>query len=166
MIILVTWKLWCERNARIFWHVVTTPTTIIPKIKEDAQTRIKAVAAKAHRNYSHPASSCVVPLFLVVCSFDIPYKFLLLRPFPPSLSIQKWQSFCFSLKKGGTTTNTVGVECYTSGHPNLYNPCLFIYFYFEWEPELLLTRDSPLNELIEGGPTESLLSVCVCKQVS
>lgn len=42
--------------------------------------------------------SCVVRLFLVVCSFDIPYKFLLLRSFPPSLSIQKWQSFCFSLK--------------------------------------------------------------------
>jgi hypothetical protein len=36
LIILVAWELLCERNAKIFRQVTTTPATIIAKIKEVA----------------------------------------------------------------------------------------------------------------------------------
>lgn len=41
MTILISWELWCERNAKIFHHITTTPATIIAKIKKETMTSLK-----------------------------------------------------------------------------------------------------------------------------
>lgn len=46
VIILVTWELWCERNARIFRRLATTPAMIVAKVKEEARTWIMTRAVR------------------------------------------------------------------------------------------------------------------------
>jgi hypothetical protein len=44
MIILVSWEIWCERNARIFRNSASSPSSILAKIKEEGRAWVKAGA--------------------------------------------------------------------------------------------------------------------------
>jgi hypothetical protein len=44
MIILVSWEIWCERNARIFRNSASPPSSILSKIKEEGRAWVKAGA--------------------------------------------------------------------------------------------------------------------------
>lgn len=44
MVILISWELWCERNARIFRNKGQPPLNILAKIKEEAATWVTARA--------------------------------------------------------------------------------------------------------------------------
>ena len=46
MLMLVSWELWNERNARVFRNVATTVTMVTARIKEEA--RIWALAGARH----------------------------------------------------------------------------------------------------------------------
>jgi hypothetical protein len=46
LVILVSWEIWCERNARIFRNIASMPISIIAKIKEEARAWVKAGDSK------------------------------------------------------------------------------------------------------------------------
>jgi hypothetical protein len=35
LVMLISWKIWTERNARVFWNVFSTSTMTVNKIKDD-----------------------------------------------------------------------------------------------------------------------------------
>ena len=46
LVILVSWEIWCERNARIFWNTASPLASILAKIKEEGRAWVKAGAYK------------------------------------------------------------------------------------------------------------------------
>jgi hypothetical protein len=46
LVILVSWEIWCERNARIFRNTASPPASILAKIKEEGRAWVKAGASK------------------------------------------------------------------------------------------------------------------------
>jgi hypothetical protein len=46
LLILVSWEIWWECNARIFRNIASTPASIIAKIKEEGRAWVKAGATR------------------------------------------------------------------------------------------------------------------------
>lgn len=46
LVILISWELWCERNARIFRNKGQPPMIVLAKIKEEAATWVGATSLR------------------------------------------------------------------------------------------------------------------------
>ena len=54
--ILVAWSIWCERNSRIFYDAVKTPSRIVEEIKETARLWVSAGAKHLATLVDRPSS--------------------------------------------------------------------------------------------------------------
>ena len=58
LIMLVTWEVWKERNARVFQHVCRLPNVLVEAIK--AEVRLRTIAGATHLGFLMPREQACV----------------------------------------------------------------------------------------------------------